>query len=290
MKPQMKPQKQKKFHILSLLLTLLAGAAILGAGYLLISSMQYWIPSYKNKMTYMGQEHVQMQPLYWSREEEVTIYPWGLYKSGTAAPLTEEDTALLRGVQLDGLLSRAASAAEQVDFVSAFQKVTSNNVPVYFLKDFVCTGYTDAQETLSSGGERAATEKTVSCAVDQYGQLLYLQVTDKDRAARTADRGEMEKTYNSFSALRDTEDSAENSLLDKAARRLYDLFSSNAHQHKAARVLETFFFADRGAYDVVLQDQQILLIYTFDSGYRAIFIYHVPMGEITGVSLEKLSV
>ena len=77
----MKPrQKEKKFHVIRLLITLLISAAILGLGYILISSLQYWIPSYKNKMTYMGEENVQMQPLYWNREEEITIYPWGYIK------------------------------------------------------------------------------------------------------------------------------------------------------------------------------------------------------------------
>ena len=46
----MKPrQKEKKFHVIRLLITLLISAAILGLGYILISSLQYWIPSYKNK-------------------------------------------------------------------------------------------------------------------------------------------------------------------------------------------------------------------------------------------------
>ena len=65
----MKPrQKEKKFHVIRLLITLLISAAILGLGYILISSLQYWIPSYKNKITYMGEENVQMQPHYWNIE------------------------------------------------------------------------------------------------------------------------------------------------------------------------------------------------------------------------------
>ena len=47
--------------------------------------------------------------------------------------------------------------------------------------------------------------------------------------------------------------------------------------------------SDHNSYDVVIQDQQILLIYTLDSGYRFIFIYNVPMEQIAGMSLEKLS-
>ena len=136
----MKPrQKEKKFHVIRLLITLLISAAILGLGYILISSLQYWIPSYKNKMTYMGEENVQMQPLYWNREEEITIYPWGLYKNDAVTSLTEDDKMFLSEIHISGLLNQAAQSNKETDFISHFQKVTSNNVPVYFLKNFECT-------------------------------------------------------------------------------------------------------------------------------------------------------
>ena len=109
----MKPrQKEKKFHVIRLLITLLISAAILGLGYILISSLQYWIPSYKNKMTYMGEENVQMQPLYWNREEEITIYPWGLYKNDAVTSLTEDDKMFLSEIHISGLLNQAAAEYE----------------------------------------------------------------------------------------------------------------------------------------------------------------------------------
>ena len=297
----MKPrQKEKKFHVIGLLVTLLISAAILGLGYILISSLQYWIPSYKNKMTYMGEENVQMQPLYWNREEEITIYPWGLYKNDAVTSLTEEDEIFLREIHISSLLNQATQANKETDFISYFQKVTSNNVPVYFLKNFECTGYSFARENSEQSPSIEEKEnhvsnsavkqtKVVNCAVDQYGQLLYLHVADKESLQKSADRTQIEEAYNKFTISKEFDDTSEGDIVDVAATDLYHLCLSNPYQDKAAAALETFLTSDHSSYDVVIQDQQILLIYTLDSGYRFIFIYNVPMEQIAGISLEKLS-
>lgn len=297
----MKPrQKEKKFHIIRLLVTLLISAAILGLGYILISSLQYWIPSYKNKMTYMGEENVQMQPLYWNREEEITIYPWGLYKNDAVTSLAEDDEIFLGEIHISALLSQATQASKETDFVSHFQKVTSNNVPIYFLKDFECTGYSFSRENSEQSpsiedkaynvsNSAVKQTKVVNCAVDQYGQLLYLHVADKDSLQKSADRTQIEEAYNKFTISKESDDTSEGDIINTAAIDLYHLFLSNPYQDKAATALENFLNSDNSSYDVVIQDQQILLIYTLDSGYRFIFIYNVPMEQIAGMSLEKLS-
>ena len=79
----------------------------------------------------MGEENVQMQPLYWNREEEITIYPWGLYKNDAVTSLTEEDEIFLREIHISSLLNQATQANKS-RFLSYFQKVTSNNVPGIF--------------------------------------------------------------------------------------------------------------------------------------------------------------
>ena len=297
----MKPrQKEKKFHVIRLLITLLISAAILGLGYILISSLQYWIPSYKNKMTYMGEENVQMQPLYWNREEEITIYPWGLYKNDAVTSLTEDDKMFLSEIHISGLLNQATQSNKETDFISHFQKVTSNNVPVYFLKNFECTGYSFSGENSeqSPAIEEKANHvsnnavkqtKVVNCAVDQYGQLLYLHVADKESLQKSADRTQIEEAYNKFTTSKESDATSEGDIVDIAATDLYHLCLTNPYQDKAATALENFLNSDHNSYDVVIQDQQILLIYTLDSGYRFIFIYNVPMEQIAGMSLEKLS-
>lgn len=297
----MKPHpKEKKFHVIRLLATIAISVAILALGYILISSLQYWIPSYKNKMTYMGEENVQIQPLYWNREEEITIYPWGLYKSDAVTSLTEADNAFLHEINISGLLSQAAQTSKETEFVSYFQKVTLNNVPVYFLKDFECIGHLFAKEDSekSSFIEKEAYNtpnstlkqtNIVNCAVDQYGQLLYLHVVDKDKLKNSADRTKIEEAYNEFTVFKETGDTTGDNIINNAAIDLYNLFLSNSYQNKAAIILENFLNSDNSSYDVVIQDQQILLIYTLDSGYRLIFIYNVPMEQVVGISLEKLS-
>ena len=297
MKPQ---QKEKKFHAIRLLITLLISAAILGLGYVLINSLQYWIPSYKNKMTYMGEENVQMQPLYWNREEEITIYPWGLYKTDSLTSLTDEDQDFLQKIHISNLLRQAVGASKETEFVSHFQKITSNNVPVYFLKDFECTGDLAAEKTFEQASSQenntsyvpnntVKQTKIINCAVDQYGQLLYLHVADSDSLQKSVDRTQIEEAYNKFTSSKESDNTSEDDIVNDAAVDLYHLFLSNPYQNKAAAALEEFFNSDNSSYDVVIQDQQILLIYTLDSGYRLIFIYNVPMEQIAGISLEKLS-
>ncbi|MEE0253107.1 MAG: hypothetical protein UEE41_06895 [Acutalibacteraceae bacterium] len=293
-------EKEKKFHIVGLLVTLLISVAILGFGYILISSLQYWIPSYKDNMTYMGEENVQMQPLYWNREEEITIYPWGLYKNDAVTTLTKDDEIFLREIHISTLLHQATQTNKETDFISHFQKVTSNNVSVYFLKDFECTGHSFSKENFeeSSIADKMyyvsnSTEKqtkVVNCALDQYGQVLYLHVADKESLQKSADRTQIEEAYNQFTISKESDDTAEGDIVNAAAMDLYNLFLSNPYQDKAIVALENFLYFDNRSYDVVIQDQQILLIYTLDSGYRFIFIYNVPMEQIAGMSLEKLSV
>ncbi len=296
----MKPrQKEKKFHVIRLLVTLLISAAILGLGYILISSLQYWIPSYKDKMTYMGEENVQMQPLYWNREEEITIYPWGLYKNDAVTTLTKDDEIFLREIHISTLLHQATQTNKETDFISHFQKVTSNNVSVYFLKDFECTGHSFSKENFEESSiadkmyyvsnSTAKQTKVVNCALDQYGQVLYLHIADKESLQKSADRTQIEEAYNQFTISKESDDTAEGDIVNTAAMDLYHLFLSNPYQDKAITALENFLNFDNRSYDVVIQDQQILLIYTLDSGYRFIFIYNVPMERIAGMSLEKLS-
>ena len=248
----------------------------------------------------MGEDNVQMQPLYWNREEEITIYPWGLYKNDAVTSLTEEDEIFLREIHISSLLNQATQANKETDFISHFQKVTSNNVPIYFLKDFECTGYSFSKESseqppaieekanhVSNGAVKQT--KVVNCAVDQYGQLLYLHVADKDSLQKSADRTQIEEAYNQFTISKESDDTSEGDIVDVAATDLYHLCLSNPYQDQAAAALETFLNSDHSSYDVVIQDQQILLIYTLDSGYRFIFIYNVPMEQIAGISLEELS-
>lgn len=292
-------EKEKKFHIVGLLVTLLISVAILGFGYILISSLQYWIPSYKDNMTYMGEENVQMQPLYWNREEEITIYPWGLYKNDAVTTLTKDDEIFLREIHISTLLHQATQTNKETDFISHFQKVTSNNVSVYFLKDFECTGHSFSKENFEESSiadkmyyvsnSTAKQTKVVNCALDQYGQVLYLHVADKESLQKSADRTQIEEAYNQFTISKESDDTAEGDIVNTAAMDLYHLFLSNPYQDKAITALENFLNFDNRSYDVVIQDQQILLIYTLDSGYRFIFIYNVPMEQIAGMSLEKLS-
>ena len=259
----MKPrQKEKKFHIIRLLVTLLISAAILGLGYILISSLQYWIPSYKYKMTYMGEENVQMQPLYWNREEEITIYPWGLYKNDALTSLTENDESFLREIHISTLLSQATQGNKETDFISHFQKVTSNNVPVYFLKDFECTGYSFSRENSEQSpsmedkayhvsNSAVKQTKVVNCAVDQYGQLLYLHVADKESLQKSADRTQIEEAYNKFTTSKESDDTSEGDIVNVAATDLYHLFLSNPYQDKVATALENFLTSDTRPADFV---------------------------------------
>ena len=94
---------------------------------------------------------------------------------------------------------------------------------------------------------------------------------------------------NKFTTSKESDATSEGDIVDIAATDLYHLCLTNPYQDKAATALENFLNSDHNSYDVVIQDQQILLIYTLDSGYRFIFIYNVPMEQIAGMSLEKLS-
>ena len=206
----------------------------------------------------------------------------------------------MQEIHISDLLSQTIQVSKETEFVSHFQKVTSNNVPVYFLKDFECSGYSYAKKDLEqpSSIENKAYNtsnstwkrtKIVNCAVDQYGQLLYLHVADKDSLQKSAERTQIEEAYNKLTISKETDDTPEDDIVYTAAIDLYDLFLSNPYQDKATTALENFLNSDNNSYDVVIQDQQILLIYTLDSGYRLIFIYNVPMEQIAGISLEKLS-
>lgn len=296
-------QDGKNFHIGRLLVTVFISAAIIGLGFLIFNSIRYWIPTYKNNMTYMKEENVQMQPLYWKREEAITIYPWALYKDNLILPLTDEDKQLLQDAGISALLSMAAFSIGQPDFISSFEKVTVNNYSVYFLKNYECSGYqmserdmevvTDDTKSMMSKPSAEPKMETViiNCAVDQRGQLLYLHVANKDSIQTPADSKKIEEAYNKFALYKDISDDLtddKSSLIDNINYFL-DLIK-NSNQNVAISILEDLVVTDHSSYDVVMQDQQILLIYTLDSGYRVIFIYNVPMQLVVGVSMERLSV
>ncbi len=287
----MKPMpSERKLYLLRIFITLCIAAVILGLGYLFLSGIQYWMPDYKDKMVYMEEETVQKQPLYWSREEEITIYPWVQYKQELLTPLTDEDKAFLQQAQIPDLLYSAVGSAEKTDVLSYFQKVTLNNVPAYFLKDFTCTGYAYGQTDLFSvQGQSNFTwsepgSYTVQCAVDQNGEILYLHMLNNEAAQNESSRSEVEEAYSRFA-----DSTVGQNQINAAAEALYRLFI-NCNQGRAAKILERFLETNRDAYDAVIQEREILLIYTLDSGYRVILIYNVSMGQIAGISLENLSV
>ncbi len=60
--------------------------------------------------------------------------------------------------------------------------------------------------------------KVVNCAVDQYGQLLYLHVADKESLQKSADRTQIEEeAYNKFTTSKESDATSEGDIVDIAA-------------------------------------------------------------------------
>ncbi len=142
----------------------------------------------------------------------------------------------LSEIHISGLLNQATQSNKETDFISHFQKVTSNNVPVYFLKNFECTGYSFSKEnseqspSIEDKANHASNSavkqtKVVNCAVDQYGQLLYLHVADKESVQKSADRTQIEEAYNKFTTSKESDDTSDGNIVNDAATDLYYLCS-----------------------------------------------------------------
>ncbi len=276
---------------LRLLIACVLAVLILSMGYLFIRGLQYWIPSYKNQMTYLAPSQVQMQPLYWNKDDDdIIIYPWGQYHSNAVIPLNNNDLAMLRESDISDLLNTSANTQEPIDFVPQFQKIVSNNLSVYFLKDVICSGYAVDSTTSGDTDTSTAYQKVINCAVDQTGALLYVYIS-KVQTEETDGYQKIEEVYNEF--MRDqkrNDDTRVQKIVRNAVQYFSEMISVYPHQHQMLAVLEEFLQSDLSAYDAVVKDRQILLIYTLSSGYRSVFIYDIGTDMIEGISLEKLSV